>query len=241
MVFTSSQAETWRPLEESCCGEVGRLQRHQRSTRMEEDAQHPQLRIMQRRVLAFLWNAAPLQSGGPAPLAGVNTVCSLAGWVPGEMFHPGPGAHSGHQGQKMWLEGPWGRCCTHSKQVPPGPGGAQGLHRYMQAANKVISSSSCCLSTDGGTPRADYFWLAISDCSCLSQLGWATALCCQPQEQVLLLSRTSSNPRCQHRGALCPAPGKDRLLQHNSRPPSSREHQKPWGSVSWIRGAVIFL
>lgn len=97
--------------------------------------------------------------------------CSLAGWVPGEMFHPGPGAHSGHQGQKMWLEGPWGRCCTHSKQVPPGPGGAQGLHRYMQAANKVISRSSCCLITDGGTPRADYFWLAISDCSCLSQLG----------------------------------------------------------------------
>lgn len=114
---------------------------------------------------------APLQSGGPAPLAGVNTVCSLAGWVPEEMIHSGPGAHSGHQGQRMWLEGPWGGCCTHSKQVPPGPGGAQGLHRYMQAANKVISSSSCCLSTDGGTPRADYFWLAISDCSCLSQLG----------------------------------------------------------------------
>lgn len=54
MVFTSFQAETWRPLEESCCGEAGRLQRQQHSTRMEEDAQHPELRITQRRVLAFI-------------------------------------------------------------------------------------------------------------------------------------------------------------------------------------------
>lgn len=33
-----------------------------------------------------------------------------------------------------------------------------------------------------------------------------------------VLRRTRSNPRCQHQGALCPAPGKDRLQQHNSRP-----------------------
>lgn len=74
MVFTSSQAETWGPLEESCCGEAGRLRRQQHSTRMKEDTQHPELRIMQRRVLTFIWNAAvpliPYSLGALFPLLG---------------------------------------------------------------------------------------------------------------------------------------------------------------------------
>ena len=106
--------------------------------------------------------------------------------------------------------------------------GLVGLHGYVRAAHKVISSNACLPSTDGGTPREDdYFWPAGSSCYCLSQLKWAMVLCCQPQERVLLLRRTSSNPCCQHRGALCPVTGKDKLQQCKARPPSSREHQKP--------------
>lgn len=205
MVFTSSQAETQGPLEESCCGEAGRLRRQQHSTRMEADTQHTELRIMQRCGLAFIWNAAvpllPYSLGALLPLLGWHSKhadCSTAGWISEETIHPGPAARG---------------CGPRAPGVGAVPTvdtsllaleGPMGLHRYLQAANKVICSSSCSLSTDGGTPRAeDYFWLAISDCSCLSQPRWATALCCQPWEQVLLLRRTSSNPRCQHRGALC--------------------------------------
>lgn len=219
MVFTSSQAETWRPLEESCCREVGRLQQQQHSTRMEEDTQHPELRIMQRWVGFYLKYCCPtaLLQSGDLHLAGLaqQTHTQSAPWLAGF--------------QRRWSTLDQvlplltrGRGCS-----PRGAGvgaaptadtallaleGPTGLHRYMQATNKVISSSSCSLSTDGGTPRAaDYFWLAMSGCSFLSQLRWATALCCQPWEQVLLLRRTSSSPCCQHRGALCPAPGKDKL------------------------------
>lgn len=203
MVFTSSRAETWGPLEESCWGEAGRLQRQQHSTRMEEDTQHPELRIMPRRVLAFMWNAAvsllPYSLRACSPRWGgtpnMHTVCSMAGWVSEETIHPAPGA----RGPLVWV--------LYPQQTRPF--WPLGLHRYMPAANKVICSSSCSLSTDGGTPRAeDSFWRAIPGCSCLSQPRWGTALCCQPHEQVLLQRRTSSNPRCQHRGALCPLLGR---------------------------------
>lgn len=142
MVFTSFQAETWRPSEESCCGEVGRLQRQQHSTREEEDAQHQELRITQRWVLAFisemlLSHCSPTL-WGPVSLTGVAqwtwTVRSMAGWVSGMTIHPGPGAHSSHQGQRMWPEGPWGGCCTQSRHVPLGPGGWSLINNHKWAS-----------------------------------------------------------------------------------------------------------
>lgn len=54
------------------------------------------------------------------------TVCSTAGWASEETIHPGPSAHSDHQGQRMWPEGPRGGFCTHSRHISPGPGGAHG-------------------------------------------------------------------------------------------------------------------
>lgn len=120
-----------------CCGEAGRLQRQQHSTKMEEDAQHPELKIMQRWVLAFIWNAVV-----PLPPCSLGHLPSLMGWHSKHahcLLHgclgfrgdnpPGPGAHSGHQGQRMWPEGPGGGYCTHSRHIPPGSGGA---HRCPQ-------------------------------------------------------------------------------------------------------------
>lgn len=113
---------------------------------------------------------APLQPGGPAPLTGMDgtanmqTVCSMAGWISEETIHPGPAARG--CGPRAPGAGAVPTADTSLLALE----GLMSLHRYLQAANKVICSSSCSLSTDGGTPRAeDYFWLAISDCSCLSQ------------------------------------------------------------------------
>lgn len=165
MVFTSFQAETWRPLEESCCGETGRLQRQQHSTRMEEDAQQPELRIMQRRVLAFIWDAAvprlPLQSGGPALLPGVaqRTWTQSAPWLAGfQRRRPDQVLALVTRGRGCVLRAPGMGAAPTADMALLALEGPMSLHRYMQAANKVISSSSCSLSTDGGTPRAeDYF------------------------------------------------------------------------------------
>lgn len=217
---------------------------------MEEDAQYQELTTVQTSALPFIQNTVITEVkllfiyglGDPASLTvmvqvNMNNICLMAIWVSEEPIHSGPHAHPGQRqemrpqrraGSLGWVLHPQQTCpswpCTPRTTL----WGCVGLHRYVQVAHKVASSSSCSLSTDGDAPRAeDYFWPAGSRCCCLSQLRWAMALCCQPQERVLLLRRTSGSPHCQHGAALCPVTGKDKLQQCNTRPPSSREHQKP--------------
>lgn len=130
---------------------------------------------------------------------------------------------------------PWGGRCAHGRRAPPSP-----AHLAPLCGGLRVSTDTCERHTRSSpatpTRRAEMEALQeqktisgrpVSCCCCLSQLRLATALCCQPQERVLLLRRTSGNPRCRSQGASCPVTGKDKLQQCNARPPSCREHQKP--------------
>lgn len=244
MVFTSSQAETQGPLEESCCGEAGRLRRQQHSTRMEADTQHTELRIMQRCGLAFIWNAAvpllPYSLGALLPLLGWHSKhadCLLHGWLDFRGDNP-PWTSC----QRMWPKGPWGGCCTHSRHVPPGPGGAHGSPQVPASCKQghlqqlLLSEHRWRHSKSRRLFLAGHLWLQLpvpaemSHSPLLPAPGTGAA----PEEN-------QQQPSLPAPRGFVPAPGEDKLQQHNSTPPSSREDQKPWGSVSWIRGAVIFL
>lgn len=94
----------------------------------------------------------------------------MALWVSEEPIHSGPRAHPG-QGQELgpkegagslgWVLHPWQTCPSQPCTPRTTLRGLVGLHRYVRAAHKVISSNSHSPSRDGGTPRAeDYFWPA---------------------------------------------------------------------------------
>lgn len=136
----------------------------------------------------------------------LNKACLMAIWVSEELIHSGAHAHPGQE-QELQPKGDTGSLgwVLHPRQTCPSwPCTPRttlrrlvGFHRYVSVAHKVISSKYCSPSTDSGIPRAeDYFWPAGLGCCCLSQLSWGTALCCQPQEQMLVPGRTSGNPCC---------------------------------------------
>lgn len=140
------------------------------------------------------WGTCSPPWGGTANM---NTVCSTAGWVSEET--PGPGARSGHQGQRMCLKGPRGGCCTHSRHVPPGPGGAHGSPQVRASRKQghlqqlLLSEHRWRHSKSRRLFLAGHLGLLLPVPAEMSHSPLLPA-----QEQVLLLRRTSSNPRCQH-------------------------------------------
>lgn len=172
---------------------------------------------------------APLQSEGPAPTCSprwggtANMHCLLHGWLGFRGDNP-PCTRC----QGMWPKGPGGGCCTHSRLVPPGPGGAHGspqvhasckqghLQQLLLSEHRWRHSKSRRLFL-AGHPRLQ---LPVPAEMRHSPLLPAPGTGAAPKEN-------QQQPSLPALRGFVPTPGEDKLQQHNSAPPSSREHQKP--------------
>lgn len=208
MVFTSSQAETWRPSEEALLWGSRKVTEaaafHQDGGRCTAPRPEHHVKMSAGFLLSHCsptaWGTCSPRWGGTAHML---TACSMAGWASEETIHPGPSAHSDHQGQRMRPEGPRGGCCTHSRHIPPGPGGTHGSpqvrasHKQGHLQQLLLSEHRWRHSKSTALFLAGQPGLQLPVPAEMRHSPLLPAL-----EQVLLLRRTSSNPGCQHRGAL---------------------------------------